>query len=116
MSIGDWAKYCQWVLACESGHPTLLSAQTAQTITKAYVVMDSRGGGIALGWGVEYWDYVGGRILGHTGSNGFNYAQVLLVHDSRYGVIVMTNQGNGTVSNPIWPVVVRLIQLHQNGN
>ena len=116
MSIGDWARYCRWVLACEAGHPSLLSAQTARTITKPYVVMDARGGGSALGWGVWYWDEIGGRILGHTGSNGFNYAQVILVPDRRYGVIVMTNQGSGTVSNPIWPAVVRLIQLHLNGN
>jgi len=115
MSIGDWAKYCQWVLACEAGRPSLLRAQTARTITKPVVVMDSRGGGNALGWGVEYWDEVGGRLLGHTGSNGFNYSEVLLMPDRRYGVIVMTNQGAGTVSNPIWPVVNRSIQLYLNG-
>jgi CubicO group peptidase (beta-lactamase class C family) len=115
MSIGDWARYCRWVLACEAGHPSLLSAQSARTITTPYVVMDARGGGSALGWGVDHWVVVGGRTLNHTGSNGFTYAQVLLVPDHHYGVIVMTNQGSGTVSNPIWPVVVRLIQLYQNG-
>ena len=115
MSIGDWGRYCRWVLACEAGRPTLLNGATARTITTPYVIMDARGGGSALGWGVEYWDAVGGRILGHTGSNGFNYAQVLLVPDRHFGIVVMTNQGSGTVSNPIWPVVVRLIQLYQNG-
>ena len=115
MSIGDWGRYCQWVLACEAGHPSLLNGATARTITTPYVIMDARGEGSALGWGVEYWDAVGGRVLGHTGSNGFNYSEVLLVPDRHYGVIVMTNQGSGTVSNPIWPVVLRLIQLYQNG-
>src|SRR5512140_1405658 len=32
MSVGDWARYCQWVLACEAGRPSLLSAQTARAI------------------------------------------------------------------------------------
>jgi len=115
MSVGDWAKYCQWVLACESGHPTLLSAQSARTITTPYAALDANGGGSALGWGVGYRSWAGGNALMHTGSNGYNYAEVGLAPARHFGVIVMTNQGAGTTNDPIGTVVARLINFYQNG-
>lgn len=113
MSIRDWARYCRWVLACEAGHATLLSQETARTITTP--VLLSPGGGGALGWGVEYAAWIGGRVLTHTGSNGFNYAEVLVCTDRDYGVIVMTNQGSGSPNNPLAPAAARLVEYHFQG-
>lgn len=115
MSVGDWAKYCRWVLACESGRAALLKPETARTITNPVVVLDSYGGGSALGWGVEMNTWAVGKTLVHTGSNGYNYAEVVLAPNRRFGVVVMTNQGAGTAYNPIGPAVDRLINLHLNG-
>ncbi len=114
MSVRDWAKYCRWVLACEAGHATLLRQETARAITTP-VVLSPDGGGSACGWGVEYADWVGGRVLSHTGSNGFNYAEVILCTDLDYGIIVMTNQGSASSANPLAPVATRLIKYYREG-
>lgn len=115
MSVRDWATYCRWVLACESGRATLLRPETAHMIT-AIAVPAEGGGGYALGWGVQYSDWAGGRALVHTGSNGFNYSEVALCPVRRYGVVVMTNQGAGPAQNPIDPAAGRLIYYYLNGN
>lgn len=114
MSVRDWAKYCRWVLACESGHATLLRQETARAITTP-VVLSPDGSGSACGWGVEYAGWIGGRVLAHTGSNGFNYAEVLLCTDRDYGVIVMTNQGSASPANPLAAVATRLVEYRLQG-
>jgi CubicO group peptidase (beta-lactamase class C family) len=114
MSVGDWGRYCQWVLACEAGHQNLLRPETARTITSTAVSIGD-GEGNALGWGIEYRDWAGGKVLCHAGSNGYNYAEVALAPARRFGIIVMSNQGAGLVANPIDPAVGRLIDYYQNG-
>ena len=116
LSVKDWAKYCQWVLACEAGHATLLSQETARFITTP--VIPGPGGGYALAWGVESAEAIGERILTHSGSSGFSYAVMLLSTDRDYGVIAMTNQGSNLSSsadNLLWPVLTRLVDYHANG-
>lgn len=115
MSVRDWARYCRWVLACENGRATLLRRETAQIITTVAVPAPGSGGS-ALGWGVQYSDWAGGRALVHTGSNGFNYSEVALCPVRRYGVVVMTNEGAGPAENPIDVAAGRLIHYHLTGN
>jgi CubicO group peptidase (beta-lactamase class C family) len=112
MSVRDWGRYCQWVLACEAGRPSLLRAETARRITTP---VDLASGIGALGWGVMYPDWAGGKVLNYLGSNGYNFAQVMLLTEKHFGVVVMTNQGAGTTSNPIGLVVDRLLESYLYG-
>jgi len=110
LSVRDWGRYCQWVLACEAGHASLLRAETAQRITTPVA-----SGVDALGWGVSNWDWAGGKVLSYLGSDGYDYAEVLLLPARRFGLVVMTNQGAGAISNPINPVVNHLLESHYYG-
>lgn len=114
MSVGDWARYCRWVLACENGRATLLRQATASMITSIAVPAQG-GGGYALGWGVEINAWAGGKTLVHTGSNGYNYSEVVLAPNRRFGIVVMTNQGAGTSLIPTNPAANRLINFYLNG-
>ena len=114
MSVRDWGKYCQWVLACEAGHQTLLKPETAQMITTPFVSV-SRNEEYALGWSVLHTDWAHGKALVHSGSNGYNYAEAALSSNRHFGVIAMTNQGSGEFGNPINPGVNRLIDFYLKG-
>jgi CubicO group peptidase (beta-lactamase class C family) len=114
-SIGDWAKYIQWVLAAEAGHQSLLSVSTASVLTSSIVPADGEGY-YACGWSVVDRGWAGGRSLQHSGSNGLNYSEAALAPGRRFGVIVATNQGPGDKANPIDPAVARLIEFYLNGN
>ncbi len=90
MSIGDWGRYIQWVLACEAGQPTLLRAETAQMLTTGEVPMDGEGS-YAFGWAVLDRPWANGRALTHSGSNTFNFAVAWLAPNRKFGVIAATN-------------------------
>jgi hypothetical protein len=62
-----------------------------------------------------YPDWAGGKVLNYLGSNGYNFAQVMLLAEKRFGVVVMTNQGAGTTSNPVAQVVDRLLESRLYG-
>ncbi|MGA8263037.1 MAG: serine hydrolase domain-containing protein [Ignavibacteriaceae bacterium] len=110
MSIKDWAKYIQWILAAEAGHQTLVTNQTAHVLTSSIVPADE--GYYACGWSVVNRDWAGGRSLQHSGSNGLNYSEAALSPGRKFGIIVATNQGPGTQANPIDPVVGQLINYY----
>ena len=114
MSIKDWAKYIQWVLAAEAEYQNLLKPETAAMLT-ASIIHDDGGGYYALGWGITNQLLAGGRTLSHAGSNGFNYAIAWLAPGKRFGVILATNQGPGTSANPLNSAATRLIEYHLNG-
>ena len=114
MSVHDWGRYVQWVLASEAGHQNLLRPETARALT-APVVSTGEGGFYALGWGgANYEEWAGGKSLGHSGSNRFNYASAALAPARRFGVIVMTNEGCVGIDWLLGPAVVRLINFHLN--
>lgn len=113
MSIGDWAKYIQWVLAAEAGHQTLVSKQTALQLTSSIVSSDG-GTYYACGWSIYNSDWAGGRVIGHNGCNGYNYSDAALAPIKHFAVITATNMGPGDMVNPLDPVVVRLINFHLN--
>jgi CubicO group peptidase (beta-lactamase class C family) len=116
MSIVDWGKFVQWVLASEAGHQTLLRPETARAMTTPAVAIGSDGF-YALGWGgANYEMWSGGRSLNHSGSNGYNYATAALAPVRRVGILVMTNEGATGDEWLLGPAVVRLIYYQLNAN
>ena len=113
MSIGDWAKFIQWVLAAEAGHQTLVSEQTAGVLTSSIVPMGN-GMYYGCGWMIYQSTWAGGRTIEHAGSNSLNYSVATLSPGRHFGVIAATNMGPGDKANPIDPVAWRLIQFYLN--
>jgi CubicO group peptidase (beta-lactamase class C family) len=114
MSIGDWGRYIEWVLACEAGHPTLLRSETARTLTTGVVPMDGEGM-YAFGWAVLDRPWADGRTLTHSGSNTFNFAVAWLAPNRRFAVIAVTNIGGDKAARAMDNVVGRLIMYFLNG-
>ena len=114
MSISDWGRYIQWVLACEAGQPTLLQAETAKMLTTGVVPMDGEGS-YAFGWAVLDRPWANGRALTHSGSNTFNFAVAWLAPNRRFGVIAATNICASTTPASMDAVIWRLICFHLNG-
>ncbi len=112
MSIGDWAKYIQWVLIAETGHQTLVSTQTATVLTTSLVLGDDGTYHYACGWMIFNTDWAGGKTIGHNGSNGYNYSDAAIAPLRHFAIIAATNMGPGDMANPIDPVASRLIQLY----
>jgi CubicO group peptidase (beta-lactamase class C family) len=114
MSIADWAKYIQWVLAAEAGHQTMVSPETAIMLTKKQVIGDAGNFYYACGWMVYDSNWAGGRTLSHGGSNGYNYSEAAIAPLRHFAVLAATNMGPGDMANPMDPVVQRLINLYLN--
>ncbi|MGD0338394.1 MAG: serine hydrolase domain-containing protein [Bacteroidota bacterium] len=115
MSIGDWGRYIQWVLACEAGHPTLLRPETAHTLTTGVVPMPGEGS-YAFGWVIVDRQWAGGRTLTHTGSNGLNFAVAWLAPNRRFAVLAETNICTSTTPGSMDAVISRMILFHLNGH
>lgn len=114
MSIGDWARYIQWVLTAETGQQNLLRPETARALTNP-VVSDGTGAQYALGWSVFNSAWANGKVLAHNGSNGMNFSEAVVAPNRRFAVIATTNQGPGSSVNPTDPAVGRLIDFYTNG-
>lgn len=113
MSVGDWGKYIQWVLACESGNVRLLKPETARTLTKGVTPMPGEGM-YALGWTILDRPWANGRVLTHSGSNTMNFAVAWLAPNRKFAVLAETNICAGTTPGAMDAVIGRLIKYYLN--
>lgn len=93
MSVEDWTKYVKWVITCDSGgSQDILKKETAYKIT-APITYQIDGWYYGMGWGVSENAYSGGKVIQHSGSNGFNYSTIWVAAKEQGGIIILTNQG-----------------------
>jgi CubicO group peptidase (beta-lactamase class C family) len=114
MSVGDWGKYIQWVLACEAGNSVGLRPETAAVLTTGVVTMPGEGS-YAFGWAVLQRDWAGGKALTHSGSNTYNFAVAWLAPNRKFGVIAATNICASTTPASMDAVIGKLIEYHLSG-
>ena len=50
-----------------------------------------KSGSYAFGWGLSKFDWSDKPLLTHNGSNGMNFASILVDVDNDLGIVVMTN-------------------------
>lgn len=114
MSIGDWAKYILWVLNCEKGNYTLLRPETAKKLTSGIVKIgdyDYYG----CGWEIVS-NTTWGRIIAHSGSNGFNLSSAIIYVDRGFAVITATNIITMKANNSMSDIIDRINSFYINGN
>jgi CubicO group peptidase (beta-lactamase class C family) len=111
LSIGDWGRYIAWVLACEAGRPTLVSAATARKLTEGGVAMEGEGR-YACGWAVVERPWADGRALTHAGSNTWNFSVAWLAPNRRFAVMVETNICTDATPAVLDAIVWQLIEYH----
>ena len=85
MSLPDYALFLMEQIQGEKGNGKLLTADT-------YKIMhsDPDGKGCGLGWGVDN-EPVFGRVLNHTGSNGYWFHRVWIAPETGIGIAIASN-------------------------
>jgi CubicO group peptidase (beta-lactamase class C family) len=86
-SLEDWGKFVALHLQGSSRDTGLLPRAAFDRLHA-----EASGTAYAMGWGVAQRDW-GGRVLSHSGSNGFWYAVVWIAPQEDFAVLVVTNEG-----------------------
>jgi CubicO group peptidase (beta-lactamase class C family) len=89
-SPADWAKYGLSQLRAAQGRSKYVSPEASRVLYSA-----PAGSDYACGWLVADRGWGGGAVLTHAGSNTMNFCVMWLAPLRDFGVLAMTNQGNG---------------------
>ena len=100
MSVIDFATWAGWNAGGGRRGPALVKPETLDRLHRAHVntgkLPNPRPGtpdegDYALGWGLAKFDWTRSPVLTHNGSNGMNFAKILVDRDRDLGVVVLTN-------------------------
>ncbi|WP_045838048.1 serine hydrolase [Hyphomicrobium sp. 99] len=99
MSIKDFATWAAWNAGEGKRGPALVKPETLKIIHKPVIDMQIKDpkpgtpktGSYALGWGLSKFDWSDKPLLTHNGSNGMNFASILLDVDHDLAIVVTTN-------------------------
>jgi CubicO group peptidase (beta-lactamase class C family) len=99
MSIKDFATWAGWNAGEGKRGPALVKPETLKRIHQAVVDMEIKNpkpgtpktGSYALGWGLSKFDWSDKPLLTHNGSNGMNFASVIVDVDRDLAIVVTTN-------------------------
>lgn len=101
MSIKDFATWAGWNAGEGKRGPALVKPETLKRIHQPVVDMEIKNpkpgtpktGSYALGWGLSKFDWSDKPLLTHNGSNGMNFASVIVDVDRDLAIVVATNIG-----------------------
>jgi len=99
MSIKDFATWAGWNAGEGKRGPALIKPETLKTLHQPVVDMQIKDpkpgtpktGSYALGWGLSKFEWSDKPLLTHNGSNGLNYASILVDVDHDLAIVVTTN-------------------------
>jgi CubicO group peptidase (beta-lactamase class C family) len=99
MSVKDFATWAGWNAGEGKRGPALVKPETLKRIHSQEVTMDiknpkpgtPKSGGYALGWGLVKYDWTEKPVLTHSGSNGMNFASVLVDVDHDLAIAITIN-------------------------
>lgn len=99
MSIKDFAIWAGWNAAEGKRGPELVKPETLKRIHTPFITMEvknpkvgtPKSGAYAFGWGLSKFDWTEKQVLTHTGSNGMNFANVIVDVDHDLAITVTTN-------------------------
>jgi len=96
-------------LFSDEQHYQMWSAKTVQEVTEFYAEQfKTNFRAYGLGWGLN--DYYGHKMVGHTGGILGMLSKVVLIPESKLGVVILTNQQSGNAFNSIaYDIVDRFI-------
>jgi CubicO group peptidase (beta-lactamase class C family) len=85
MNLPDYALFIREQMLGEGGNGKLLNTQTYKLMHN-----DADGKGFGLGWGVDN-EPIFGRVLNHTGSNGYWFHRVWIAPEKGIGIAIASN-------------------------
>jgi CubicO group peptidase (beta-lactamase class C family) len=113
MSLDDYAKYLQFVLAGAGGNSALLSKGGFDTLFAPFRGAED----YAMGWEVRDDSGPDVTTLAHTGSNTLWYAYVWVVPERDIGVYAVTNRGSAEpeLDAVVWSLVLAELARRAEG-
>jgi CubicO group peptidase (beta-lactamase class C family) len=100
MSVLDFAAWAGWNAGAGKRAPQLVTAETLAEIHKPRIgtgkLVNPRPGTpqegeYAFGWGLVKFEWTQAPVLTHNGSNGFNFAKIVVDVRRDLGIVAMTN-------------------------
>jgi CubicO group peptidase (beta-lactamase class C family) len=111
LTLGDWSKYAIAHLVGETDGGVLQPATFKKLHSLPF------GGEYGFGWGIVYRPWAKsaeftstGKVLAHDGSNQQNYASIWLAPDTKFGLLVVTNQGGDMAEKAVQEIVGKIIK------
>ena len=103
-SLADYGKFAR-------AHFVGSDHVTPESLAKLHeaVPMDDGEGAYAMGWGVPSTKAVPGPLLAHDGSNGLNYASILLLPERKLALIAACNGGGARAQEATVKTIMALL-------
>ncbi len=101
MSVLDFARWAGWNAGGGKRGPALVKPETLARIHRAHIKTgarpdarpgEPREGEYAMGWGILKYEWADRPLLAHNGSNGMNFAKVIVDCDRDLAVVALTNR------------------------
>jgi len=109
--LADWAQFIADQLRGRGKGPSLLKKETYLRIhTPPF------SGDYALGWAAVTDNGGDGTLLAHDGSNGWNYASVIMAPDRGFAVLVTANQGGESARRACSEAAAEMIRIFRKSN
>ena len=102
-NLADYGKFAR---AHFVGSPHV-SAESLAVLHEAIEMEDGKGA-YAMGWGVPQTKAVKGVVLAHDGSNGLNYASILLLPERKVALLAACNGGGERAQKAIVQTIMTL--------
>ena len=117
MSMPDWARITQAMLAADAGRFAAIKQDDARRMHTGHTVIPNSSDMYGLGWQVTTRPW-GGRTVYHTGSNTTNHSVAWLGLDTGLAFLAATNAADfvgGSTGRALDEMVVKMLTLQQGG-
>ncbi len=115
MSIGDWARFIQQMMAADAGRSTLITQANQRNVFTGHTPMAGQGDMYGMGWIITSRPWAGGRTATHEGSNNLNHSVAWLGFGADVAFLAATNAADATTGAALDDLVGRMLTLHMNG-
>lgn len=116
MTIGDWAAITRELMLAENGDSSIISQESADTLTSGHVVMPGGTDRYGLGWTVTRRQW-GGTTVTHEGSNNLNHSIVWVGLSRDVALLAVTNTADlagGTTGAALDDLIGSLLTWYQS--
>jgi len=108
-SLEDWGRFVSLHLAVSTGESELIQRESMVRLHTP-----APGTNYAMGWGSFERDW-GGRVIAHSGSNGYWYSVVWASPEQGFAALVATNEGGETAAKATDEAAWALIRHYKMG-
>lgn len=114
MSMGDWARFIQQMLAADAGRSSLITQPNQRRVFTDHTPIGP-GDGYGLGWIMTTRPWGPGRVATHEGSNTLNHSVAWLGFGNDVALLAATNASDSTTGGALDDLIGRMLTLWSSG-